>query len=295
MEFWIILVLIAQFLQAIVVLIDKYLVTSPEIPKPATYAFYVGVLSIFPIVLVPFGVIEMIPPEALWLAAIAAATYISALLYLYSALRIADATDVAPFLGAVTATATFLLSFVFLDSDLPPHFLQGIALLVLGMLFVAHIRFSSKGFWQLVAAGILFAASAIAIKLMFNKIDFINAFFWSRMANVAGALLLLFWIPNIRHISKSAEVSTSKTRWLIIGNKVLSGFVFLLMLVAIKMGDVSVANALAALQFIFLFVIVILLGEHRPKYIKEVLRPGHILHKVVATMLIFSGFLVLFL
>ncbi|PIQ92729.1 MAG: hypothetical protein COV70_00060 [Parcubacteria group bacterium CG11_big_fil_rev_8_21_14_0_20_39_22] len=295
MEFWILLVVVAQFFQAIVVLLDKYLVSSPEIPRPAVYAFYIGILSFFPIVLVPFGIIHLPSQLVIELALLVAGTYIGALIFLYSSLKVADATDVAPFLGAVTAASTFGFSFFILGSELPRHFFLGVVLLVVGMLFVAHLRFNLKALFFVICSGLLFAVSSVCIKLMFNNTDFINAFFWSRMGNVLGALLLLLWPPVLFAVFSGMKKSTNKIRSLVIGNKVLSGTVFLLLLWAINIGDVSVVNALTGLQFVFLFIIVIALGKRRPKYIKEVLRPGHILHKVVAIILITSGLFVLFL
>ncbi|MDP3996450.1 MAG: hypothetical protein Q8P86_02025 [bacterium] len=295
MEFWIILVVIAQFFQAIVVLLDKYLVTSPEIPRPAVYAFYVGALSIFPIVLLPSGLISLPSFVTLKLSAIVGFTFIGAILFLYTALKWADATDVAPFLGAITAGATFFFSLKLLQSPLPEHFVAGIVFLIVGMLFVAHFRFHPLAFVFVVFSGLLFALSSIYMKIMFNQIDFMNAFFWSRMANFVAAMCLLLWPPVFKAVFSKTKRVSQRTISLVVGNKILSSLVFLVTLFAIKLGDVSIVNALQGLQFVFLFIIVGLLGERRPRYVKEVFRPGHILHKWVAIVLITSGLFVLFI
>ncbi|MDP2593483.1 MAG: hypothetical protein Q8P52_02435 [bacterium] len=295
MEIWILIVLVAQFFQAMVVLVDKYLVMSPEIPRPAVYAFYVGALSIFPIVLWPFGIISLPSIEVAALSIVVAFSYIGALIFLYSSLKMADATDVAPMLGAITALATFSLATNIFGTPLPTHFILGIILLIVGMLFVAHIRFTGKAFAFILFSGILFAISSLCIKLMFTKAGFLDAFFWSRMGNVLGAVLLLLYPPVFAGVFKSALKATGKTVSLVVGNKILSSIVFLMILWAINLGDVSVVNALLGLQFIFLFIIVGALGRKRPKYVKEVFRSGHILHKLVAIVLITSGLFVLFI
>ena len=51
---WIIVTAIAYFLTAVNSVLDKYLLNR-SIPEPVTYAFYVGIFSIFTLVLTPFG------------------------------------------------------------------------------------------------------------------------------------------------------------------------------------------------------------------------------------------------
>lgn len=295
MELWILIAVFAYLLSAVVVLIDKYLVTSPEIPDPVVYAFYVGILSAFPIVIVPFGFVSIPNTETLLLSAFVAVTFISSVVLLYRSLKTAAATDVMPLLGASAAASTLFFSNALLGTDLSFKVYAGIALLIFGMLHVAHFRFTPLSLFYVILSGVLMSLSTVLIKIMFVSFGFADAFFWSRMANVAGALILLLWPPNALLIARSFRRSSPKTRFLVVFNKALAGLVFLLILISIRLGDVSVVNALAGLQFVFLLLFVVLLARRKPEFFKETLRPGHVAHKLFAMTFIVAGFLVIFL
>ena len=51
---WLVIVILAHLLYALVFITDKYILSRP-LPHPIVYAFYVGVLSIVILFLVPFG------------------------------------------------------------------------------------------------------------------------------------------------------------------------------------------------------------------------------------------------
>src|SRR3989344_4490170 len=280
MDLWILLVLIAQFLNAGIVLFDKYLVTSPTIPRPVVYAFYVGILSGVPIILVPFGVVEVPTWGIIYLALYSGVTSIASIMFLYQALKLASPTDVVPIVGAVTAISTFAFSSLFLQEQLPDHFLIAITFLVIGMMFVGHFRFNMKALIYILLSAGLFAASSVIVKHMFTLTTFIDAFFWSRMANVLCEILLLVWPANFYAISHNVEYSPKRTKLLVLGNKAIAGVSFLLILLAIQYGEVSVINSLTALQFMFIIILTFLLKNFLPGYYHEAFRKGHVAHKV---------------
>ena len=86
------------------------------------------------------------------------------------------------------------------------------------------------------------------------------------------------------------------TKTAVVVNKVIAGFAFLLILYAIKLGDVSVVNALTGVQFAFLLLFAILFSKRFPEYFYESVHHHHaILRKLVATVLIMVGLFLLFL
>ncbi len=52
-----IFVIFGQVLNAIIVLIDKYIITKTAVSRPIVYAFFVGLISSVALFVVPFGVI----------------------------------------------------------------------------------------------------------------------------------------------------------------------------------------------------------------------------------------------
>ncbi len=300
MDFWILLVVAAQFLSAAVVLVDKFLVTHPTLPRPAVYAFYIAGLSIVAVVVLPFGVVS-IPTVAIGgYSLLAGFTYVIAILIFYSALQRADASDVVPVVGAAAAVTTFLFRFYVTDDPLPPHFVWGFLFLVVGTALISHYRFRWRGFTMVVIAGVLLGVSSMFIKLVFlhtgpGIAGFANGFFWTRMANVVAALSLLLWPPTLYAVTRHERSAAKRATGYIIANKTLAGVASLLVLVAISLGDVSLVNALGGLQFVFLFFFVLLCGKWFPEFFRDARSKQGLAQKGVAISIIVTGFFVLFL
>jgi phage-related holin len=56
MNTWFLFAVISQFMFAVCVLIDRFIVTKGVVSKPVVYAFYVSFMSVFALVALPFGV-----------------------------------------------------------------------------------------------------------------------------------------------------------------------------------------------------------------------------------------------
>lgn len=293
---WIYLVIIAQLLNAVVTLVDKHFVTSTLIGKPVVYAFYVGGLSGVAVLLLPFGVVSAPTAMVLWLSFVTGVSYAFSLLFLYKSLKLSDASDVAPALGAVSAIATFGFSFVFLGGSLAGNFLYGFILLVIGTFITSYFHLTKKATLFLIVAGILFSFSTVFLKELFNQTVFWNGFFWSRLANVLGVAILFVWPSNARAILENIKTSSMGTKTAVVANKIIAGFAFLLILYAIKLGDVSVINASTGVQFAFLLLFAVLFTKRFPRYFYESVGHYHaILRKLVATVFIIAGLALLFL
>lgn len=281
---------------AVVVLTDRFIVSKGVVSKPVVYAFYVSFMSIFALGALPFGVTLPSGRTTLYSLAVAVSFLIS-IIFLYESLKNSKPTEVAPVVGGVAAIASFIGSMLFLGTDLPTHFVWGFAALVAGMVLISHFNFSIRSFVFLTGSGIFFGLSSVLIKLIFVQDTLVNGFFWSRMANVVVAMALLL-IPSVyRSIHADwSKPNKGKKSLLVVGNKILGALGFVFSLVAIKLGDVAIVNALNATQYLFLIIFAIFFGNMLPEYFKEAGRHKHeILHKLIAVALIVIGFFVLFL
>lgn len=292
---WILLIILAQLLNAFVTLVDKYFVTSTLIGKPVVYAFYVGAMSGVAILLLPFGVILPLTAGVAWLSLVAGISYVFSILFLYKALKLSDASDVAPALGAISAVATLGFSVVFLETGLTGNFLYGFVLLVAGTFITSYFHLTKRATLFLIIAGALFGFSTIFLKEIFNQTTFWNGFFWSRLANVAGVALLLLWPANTRAIWSNVKTSSIGTKTAVVANKIIAGFAFLMILYAIKLGDVSIINALTGVQFAFLLLLAVLFTKKYPQYLYETTHHHAVARKAAATAVIAIGLAFLFL
>jgi drug/metabolite transporter (DMT)-like permease len=308
---WITLAVAAQFLSALVSLIDKRIISDEKIlPRPFVYAFYTCLISGIWIILyfihyIP-GTLSTLPLpsfehitrptlEVVALSILSAYTFFTALVSMFTALQQADASDVVPVVGATSAVATFGLSYFFFNTVVSHNFTLGIALLAIGTFLVSRFNFSAKTAMVAVHAGIFFALHYIAIKGLFIATSFDDGFFWSRIAFMFYALSLLMVPTFFEKIKEQTRVTTWYAGTLIFTNKVLAGISSVLILKATDLGDVAVVQALGGLQFIFILLLGIFFSA-RPTKIKtgEHFRHETILQKALFVSIIVLGFLVLF-
>jgi len=310
MFFWIALVVIAQFINAIVAIIDKYIVTSPKaVSRPFVYAFYLSVLSSLSIVVFFFSWISIphndlsIPsfanvswpsPLVFGLSLLTGFVFFLGLIFLFHAFKRADASDVVPVASAVSAIATFLLSFYIFNTELSHNFLWGFALLVIGTILVSHLRFNKKTATFAILSGLFFAVNFIALKEIFLLTNFDNGFFWSRMGLVAIAFLSLLIPKNYYKVTHQTRKTVKHAGPIVLGNKVLGGLAGLLILKAIDLGDVAIVQALGGVQFAFLLLFAVVLGRRTPHEYGENVTHKDLLHKVVSVGFIIVGLFVLF-
>lgn len=287
--------MLAQLINAGTVLIDKYVLgRSSGIGKPMVYAFYVSLLSGFVLVLVPLGYVGMPSAEVLGLSIMTATAYIASIVLLYTSLKMTNPSDVVPVVGGTAALMAFALEHAWLDEPLPAVFVVAFVFLVLGSLFLSHFRFTVRSFFYAFGAGALFGVSAFIIKLIFAETSFIDGFFWTRMANVIGALLLLAIPGTWLAIRSGYRSSSGGLRSVVIFNKVLAGIAFALTLWAIQLGSVSIVNALSGLQFVFLLGFAYLFGRVFPSIFHGEIHPHKFPHKLVGVICIVIGVGILF-
>lgn len=292
MKLWLLYALIAQFLNATVVLLDKYLVTA-RIKKPLTYTFYVSILSITALFVLPFVEVNIPSPATVWYSLGFAATFICGLICLYSALRHSSASEVVPMVGGAAALATLVFALLLIGEELPPYFLGGSAFLIGGMVTLSHFRFSLTTLVYLVGGGAFFGFSGVLLKIVFTREAFWDAFFWTRMALVIVALML-FLIP-IERVRVKTGLGRAKrgTFLLIIANKMLAGAAAFLTFLAIREASVSLVSALVGLQFAFLLLFAFLFTRKFPEYFHDTFHKREILHRISSVTLIVVGFILL--
>lgn len=308
---WILLATGAQFINAIVAILDKYIVSDEAVlPKPFVYAFYSLIFTGAWAVVYLFGLLPLPIPffqvpsfsnveePTLFVVALsfmAAYTFFIALVSMYSALKKADASDVMPVIGAIAAISSFGLAHFLLDQRLSPNFIYGIALLAIGTLLVSQMRFQKNIVFYTLHSGIFFALHFIAMKGIFNATTFDNGFFWSRVAFVVFALTLLLIPSYFEKIRTQTQSTSRRAGVLVIVNKMLAGIAAIMLLKATELGEVSVVQALDGLKFVFILAIGIAIGHKTPSSCgEESCRRKEVVQKALFVGVITLGFIMLF-
>lgn len=307
---WILLATLGQFLNAVVAILDKHIVTDEKVlPRPFVYAFYSclitgGWIIIYLLGFVP-GLANVGVPslnnvqsptiEVVGMSFLAAYTFFMALVSMYDALKTSDASDVMPVIGAISAISSFGMAYLFLGGSLTPNFIWGVAILAMGTALVSELRFTASTVLHTVHSGLFFALHYIAMKGLFSETSFDDGFFWSRIAFVLFALSLLLVPAYLSKIMEQTKKTSKRGGVLILLNKVMAGVAAFLLLKSTDLGEVAVVQALDGLKYVFIIVIGVFIGRFIPDTAGEnEFDTNTIIRKVLYVGIISIGFVILF-
>ncbi len=295
---WILIATIGYFFLALVNIFDKFLL-SKYVTNSFVYTFFVGILSLAALVLIPFGF--YIP--SLWLlliSLIGGAFFILALVLFFHALKIGAASRVIPFTGGLIPLFIFALSYLFLGERLESMQMIAFFVLVAGSVMIATVpgkkrKLDAGEFVGMVFASLSFAVSFVLSKYIYDNLGFITGFIWLRIGSFLAALFILL-SPGIRKdIKKIWKKIKARGKLMYVGNQALGGVGFAFTNYAISLTSVSLVNAMQGVQYTFVIIIAAIASIFAPKLIKEKVGLYIILQKVLAIILITIGIYLLYI
>lgn len=308
---WLLLATLGQFIGAIVVFLDKYIVTDAKVlPRPFVYAFYSCLLTGFWVVIyflgyipgltelgIPnFSSIEKPTIQVMGMSFLAAYTFFMALVSFYDALRQSEAVNVMPIVGAISALSTFGMSYFFLEVALSNSFVWGVIILILGTMLVAQVIPQRTTLLVMVHSGFFFGFHYITMKGLFMETSFNDGFFWSRVCLVLFALSLLMVPSYYKKITEQTNQTSRKAGVLVVVTKVMAGISAFLLLKATDLGDVTVVQALDGLKFVFILFIGVVFSHLLPdSVVRTEQRPQEVVRQILYVAVITVGFFILFL
>ena len=315
---WLIIAVVSYFINAGVYVADKFLL-SKKVHSSISYAFFVGVWSIFNFTILIFD--PWMPNlREFGLDVSAGLLFLVTLVFWYKALHQSEATRVVPIVGALVPIFSFMLSYIFLGESLSQQHLLAFVILINGGILIS-VKTTRFYLWQevanklrnlfgdvfggihadyrptrrliinSVASSLLFASYYVLIKYIYMHQPFIGAFVWSRLGTFIGTMLILL-VPDWRRlIVKSQKDQTSpKSLTFFFSVRLLAALAFIMLNWAISLGDnVAMINALQGVQYVFLLILVIILSKKFPKIIKEELSGGILAQKLIGASLICIG------
>jgi drug/metabolite transporter (DMT)-like permease len=314
---WLFIAVSAYFINAGVYVADKFLL-SKKIHSSITYAFYVGIWSIFNFTLLIFA--PWLPTfRELSLDLLAGLLFLATLVFWYKALHQSEATRVVPIVGALTPIFSFIFSYIFLGDSLGERQLLAFLILIYGGILVsvkrtrfyvlkevwertrnifgdvlggihAHYRPSRRLIINSVVSALFFAAYYVLIKYIYMHQPFIGSFVWSRLGTFLGVILILF-VPDWRkHIAEHRrEAKRPKNLTFFLSVRLLAALAFIMLNWAVSLGNVALVNSLQGTQYVFLFLLILFLSTRHPKILKEELGGGVLLQKIIGIMLVTTG------
>lgn len=318
---WLIVAVISYFINAGVYVADKFLL-SKKIHSSITYAFYVGIWSVFNIFLLIFA--PWIPTsKELAIDLAAGALFFVTLIFWYKALHQSEATRVVPVVGALIPVFSFSFSIIFLKESFNQQEMFAFIILIAGGILISIKRTKIYIFRQLVermhdifgnvmgdiharfrptrrliinslVAAFFFAAYYVLMKYIYMHQPFIGSFVWSRLGTsiaVMAVLLVPAWRQTIKEHRK--KTNTPKNLSFFLSVRLVAAGAFIMLNWAVSLGNVAMINALQGVQFLFLIFLVLIFSVKFPRILKEELGRGVLMQKIIGVVLVSLGLWVL--
>lgn len=314
---YILIAIISYFINAGVYVADKFLL-SKKIHSSITYAFYVGIWSIFNITLLVFD--PWLPNlQELMLDLFAGFLFLITLVFWYKALHQSEATRVVPLVGALVPIFSFIFSFIFLGTSLGEREFLAFVILIMGGILISvkrtpfyalstiaghfrkifgnvfgtiHARYhpTQRLIFNSVVSALFFATYYVLIKHIYSGQPFIGAFVWSRMGSFIGVLLILL-VPDWRKgiIKHQKGQKSPKNMSFFLAVRIIAAIAFIMLNWSISLGNVALINSIQGIQYVFLMLLVIFISAKYPKIIEEELGRGIMLQKMMGVLMVSIG------
>lgn len=318
---WLLVTVVSYFINAGVYVADKFLL-SKKIHSSITYAFYVGIWSIFNFILLIFS--PWMPGLGdFFIDVFAGMLFLATLIFWYKALHQSEATRVVPIVGALVPIFSFLLSYIFLGEKFNQNQVLAFAILIAGGILIsvkqtklyvyrhvadrirdvagdmfgsvsAELRPTRRLLLNSLISAFFFAAYYVLMKHIYMTQPFIGSFVWSRFGTFIGVLLILVvpeWRKLIKEHKGSARAPKNLSFFLLV--RFFAAMAFIMLNWAISLGNVAMTNALQGAQYLFLILMVLVLSAKFPRIFREELGRGVIMQKLIGVILVSLGLWVL--
>ena len=288
---WIFIAAAGYFLLACTGVADKFLV-SKVVKAPVAYAFYTAITGPFSLILLPFGG-KLLNFWDMVIALGAGTSFIIGIFYSYSAIRQTSVSRVVPIQGSMVPLFSFLLAYLILGERLSALQLFGFVFLVTGAGLISFRReegkWTSKAFVFAALSSLFFATTSVLTKYTFNHSNFITGLVWPSVGFIIPVLPILAFKKNRKAIfnaPKEAGVKNVALYYTARATGTVGGY---LQKYAVRLGSVSVVNALQGTQFVFLFILTTFFSLYYPRVLKERINTETVVLKLTAIVFIFCG------
>ena len=287
--------IIANGLIGISLVWDKVLLKKPETRNLVSYVFWLGAISVFGLLLAPFG-FHWPRLSIVVLALSTGILHLAAIWFYYAALKRGEASQTLAVMGGFSPVATVLIAIPLLRH---PYVAQGnllaFALLVLGgfvMFFAEKLNLKRIVPSILLSSG-LFGLVNVLQKMVFDNTNFVSGYVIFTLGTFVGALLLLVRPCWRRQIFVASEQAEPRSRFWYFVNRFISGVGSFLIFYAIDLAHPAVVDAISGVRYAVIFVAAYGLTRLRPRWLRENFQGWALVGKGLATLLIVAGLVLL--
>lgn len=281
---------IAHGLIGISLIWDKVLLKRPGTKNLFSYVFWLGSMSVFGVILVPFGYNS--PSAGLMVIAfVAGIVHLTGVFFYYAALKRGEASETLAIMGGFSPVATAAISFGLLSRHMTGAQLLGFLLMTAGgfvMFFSEKLPIRDLLPPVLLASGLLGLVNVLE-KVVYDQTNFVSGYVWFTIGTFAGAMLLLVrpsWREQI--FSESGQDSPRNRFWYFV-NRFVSGVGSFLIFYAISLAHPALVDSISGVRYAIIFIGALLLTKVKPSWLKENFHAWQMFTKAVATCLVVAG------
>jgi uncharacterized membrane protein len=285
----VLIAIVAHGLVGLSLIWDKILLKRKQMQDLSSYVFWLGAISIFGLLLIPFG-FHMPSLKIASVALVAGFCDLLATWFYYAALKAGEASEEVAATGGFTPVTTVLLSIPLLGVSLNGQ-LSGFILMTLGgfVMFFAERMPLGRVLWKVIAAAALFGLTGVLQKLAFNEAKFVSGYVFFTMGTFIGAMALLLR-PTWRHqIFKDSEEAPPRSKVGYMINRFLAGVGSFLVVFAVSRISPSMVEAISGIRYVVVFAGAYLITSVRPSWFHEDFGRRALLIKVLGTGLVVAG------
>jgi drug/metabolite transporter (DMT)-like permease len=267
---------------------DKILLKRKGMRDLAAYVFWLGAISIFGLLLLPFG-FSMPPIGIASLALVAGLCDLIATWAYYAALKVGEASEEVAATGGFTPLATVFLSIPLLGVHI--NGIAGFAMMTLGgfVMFFAEKISLSRMLPAVISAAVFFGLTDVLQKLAFDGTNFVSAYVFFTIGTFAGSMMLLLRPTWRRQIFKDSEEAPPRSKGGYMMNRFLAGVGSFLVVYAISRTSPSMVEAISGVRYVIVFAGAYGVTSFRPDWFREDFTRRALVVKVLGTGLVVTG------
>jgi hypothetical protein len=283
------LAVLGQGLIGISLVWDKVLLKRPATRNLLSYVFWLGAISVFGLILIPFG-FRMPGLKLAGMASAAGLLDLIASYFYYWALKAGEASDELAAMGGFTPLATALIALPLLKQPLGGQ-LPGFSLLTAGgfIMFGAEKKPLGKMLPKILLASSGFGMMSVLLRIVYEQTNFVTGFVFYTLGTFIGSMALLVPASWRRQIFQYSEEAPPKSRFWYMVNRFMAGVGSFLIAFAVSRTSPVLVNAISGLRYAIIFVGAYSITRWKPSWFREDFRTWPLIAKFTATCLVIAG------
>jgi drug/metabolite transporter (DMT)-like permease len=285
----VLIAIVAHGLIGISLVWDKVLLKRPGSRNLLSYVFWLGAISIFGLLLIPFG-FKWPSWEVAGMGFAAGLLDLIASYFYYSALKSGEASEELAVMGGFAPVATAVIAIPLLRKPVGGQ-LAGFVIMTLGgfLMFFAEKQPLRKMLPKIVLASAGFGLMNVLQKIVFNSTNFVSGYVFFTFGTFAGSIALLAPPSWRRQIFEHSEEATPSSKFWYMVNRFVAGVGSFLVVFAISRANPAIVEAISGVRYIIIFLGAYAITQLKPSWFREDFRRPILIAKAVATCLVVIG------